>query len=464
MNQKEDTIYHFDKYFKKASKKLLRGKLREAINSFKYCLAINPDHLETLNDIVYTYNRLGEYDDVLKICHKILNLSKNSKSALNNMFYAYDQMENFDEALKILKIYIDEFFVDLEDSLKTYKTFCKITTGIPGGTLGLYQKKGSEAFHKINTGDLKNYTIVYLIPSIVSPNEIIDLNLETSFLYSKIGFSERKASVLELVLEKFPLSKHLWVSLGEYYIEQNDYNKAELFYKKSLEIDSEDPDLWRKLGTLYRLTEEFQKAIPAFEYALILHPKSTFLRMGLPDGVPDYKLKNFLDKLIWMELEMTYNDMGEYEKARDACINALKIDAIIVKYYTNDLINSNDQTNSLTMEVLSTTYEGLGKHKKAFKTIKNAVKLNNFNVSAWKHLGSLYYESKDFKRSIKAFKCVVELDPQDFEAWYNLARSFFKEKRLDDAIRANTRCLDIKPHLSEALELKNKLLDSKQDY
>ncbi|MFW9987661.1 MAG: tetratricopeptide repeat protein [Candidatus Odinarchaeota archaeon] len=451
MNQKEK-LSKFNKFFKQAIKRLSRYNFKKAISDLKECLTIYPDHLEALKNIVYAYNKVGEYEKAIITSKKILSLDQNSEKALNNMFFAYDQTENFEEVLKIFKKYIEIYSANLKGSLKSYKATSKFS--------GFMFAVSTEALRKINTLDYKKFTIDQLLPR-VNPCESINLNLEKSFARSKIGYSERKVEILELALEKFPLSKHLWNSLGyEYCLVRNDYNRAESIFKKSLEIDSEDPYLWILMGILYYKMEEFQKSIDIYEQVLKMYPHSSALRKELPGtDVSDQKLKSLCDKVALINQGNVHNVMGEYEKAIVACKKALKIDITLIKYYNDLIVETNEATNSSAWMVLSISYNALGMNKKAIKSIKKAIKFNKYNITAWNHFGFLYQEIENFKRSRKVFQHVVELDPNDFEAWYNLAKVFFKEGRLDDAMEANNKSLNINPQFNQALKFQ-KTLDS----
>ena len=112
---------------------------------------------------------------------------------------------------------------------------------------------------------------------------------------------------------------------------------------------------------------------------------------------------------------------------------------------------------------LAAAFRSLDDHKKAIKSVKKGLEYHNFNIAAWKYLGSLYYEIKNFKDARNAYKHVVNLDFEDFETWYKIALTFYKEGNVSKAIKTNARSLDINSQFEPALKLQEKLLSSKKE-
>lgn len=425
----------FITFYNSACKKLKRGNFRKAIIDLKVCLRLNPEFFDALNKLAYTYNKIEEYEEAINTSLKVLSIDQRSKDALNNLFYAYDQSENFDEALMIIKKYIEIFSIELENSLKShekYNQFLKRNMYKRAADLKIYQK--------IDQDDFKSFIIKYVLP-LVDPIDSISLNLEESFRFSKIGMSTKFVDILEIVVEKFPSFIHLWVSLGQEYLHREDFYKAELSFKRAMEIDSEDLQTWNNLGNFYFKINEFQKAINAFEHALKLQPRNDDPNRKLELYLPGSELKKSFDLIIWQNLGNAYNQIGEYKKAILACKNALKINPEKIQ----------------ACLILATAYHSLGDHKKAIKSVKKGLKYHNFNIMAWNYLGSLYYEIENFKDARNAYKRIVNLDFEDFETLNKIALTFYEEGNVKKAIKTNARSLSINSQFEPALKLQEKL-------
>ena len=122
---------------------------------------------------------------------------------------------------------------------------------------------------------------------------IIDLNPNVKKKYSlhgnilfKLGKVDEAIKILEEGIDKLKDTEGCYAALG--YIEEkhfNNFDKAFIYYKKSIEIRPTAPVL-NNLGVLYLngngTTQDFGKAIDYFDQALIINPKyyQAFLNKG----------------------------------------------------------------------------------------------------------------------------------------------------------------------------------------
>lgn len=125
---------------------------------------------------------------------------------------------------------------------------------------------------------------------------------------------------------------------GMEYIEQKDYEKAILKFKKAVEIDSSFAFAWDNLGISYRKTNQFNKAIEAYKKSLKINPNG---RMPLINIAVTYNLRkdykqaiNYYNKYnsIYTDDPEGYYGVGlilysnhEYEKGLDNLIHAYTI-------------------------------------------------------------------------------------------------------------------------------------------
>ncbi len=69
-----------------------------------------------------------------------------------------------------------------------------------------------------------------------------------------------------------------WTQLGNAYYDGNQYKKAILAYKASLDLDSKNPDVWTDLGVMYRRNGQPGEAIKSFDKARSLDPTHAMSR------------------------------------------------------------------------------------------------------------------------------------------------------------------------------------------
>jgi cytochrome c-type biogenesis protein CcmH/NrfG len=65
-----------------------------------------------------------------------------------------------------------------------------------------------------------------------------------------------------------PGDVNAWTQLGHLYYDTEQYGKAVQAYEKSLELDPSRPDVWTDLGVMYRRTGNPSQAVQCFDHAL----------------------------------------------------------------------------------------------------------------------------------------------------------------------------------------------------
>jgi cytochrome c-type biogenesis protein CcmH/NrfG len=76
---------------------------------------------------------------------------------------------------------------------------------------------------------------------------------------------------LEAEVTANPENYNAWTQLGHLYFDSDQYNKAIGAYNKSLELHSGDANLWTDLGVMYRRAGQSDKAIEAFDKAISMN-------------------------------------------------------------------------------------------------------------------------------------------------------------------------------------------------
>lgn len=72
---------------------------------------------------------------------------------------------------------------------------------------------------------------------------------------------------LESEVTAHPENYNAWIQLGHLYFDSNQFKKAIGAYNKSLELHAGNADLWTDLGVMYRRTDQPEKAITSFDKA-----------------------------------------------------------------------------------------------------------------------------------------------------------------------------------------------------
>lgn len=134
-----------------------------------------------------------------------------------------------------------------------------------------------------------------------------------------IDYGEKEIE-LKNELSQNPKNMGAWIQLGQVYFETNQYKRAIAAYQKSLTIEPDNADVLTELGFMYRKNRQFKEAIKSFDEAIAADPKHEWARFY--KGVV---LMNDLNEkgkalIIWEEL-LSINPI--FMSSKDQSLNQL---------------------------------------------------------------------------------------------------------------------------------------------
>jgi tetratricopeptide (TPR) repeat protein len=170
-------------------------------------------------------------------------------------------------------------------------------------------------------------------------------------LYTMLGEYSNAESALRKSLSLYP-SEGAYSNLGTIFFLQGHYREAGEMYKKAVELNSDDPDLWGNLGDAYRWgtgkSEEFE---PAYRRAIALSEKQ--LESNPMDTYTRAKLAMF-----WSDLEATQRPAGAAQAALRQISEALRP----------------NPTDGFVLARAAVVYEQCRMREQALATVKAAIK------------------------------------------------------------------------------------------
>jgi tetratricopeptide (TPR) repeat protein len=158
-------------------------------------------------------------------------------------------------------------------------------------------------------------------------------------------------------------SKYIFFILGNLYIEQEKYEKAEEYYLKA--IESGDNDALNNLGILYRNQKKYEKA-------------EKYYLKAIESG----------DNDALMNLGNLYNEQKKYEKAEEYYLKAIES-------------GDNDALNNLGI-----LYRNQKKYEKAEEYYLKAIESGNNN--ALNNLGTLYFQQNNYDKAEECYFKAIE--------------------------------------------------------
>ena len=260
----------------------------------------------------------------------------------------------------------------------------------------------------------KIFFIILLVCMILSceitkKGEDIPLDLE---IYQTSGIKETVA-YLEKMGRKEPLNKAYYLAkTGYYYIEEQDYEKAESILKKALEINENEGFAYNELGYLYSIQDKSDMALEIYVKGTEKDPEmaGNFYGAGVMySNMKEYaKAESYLEKAITLykkadvgekadkaarQLYFTYLDQGEREKARDFLSTSIS-KGLDKGYFYSQLANFYFEDKEFD---------------NALKNNLKGIKADPEEAENYFGAGVNYYYKRDFKQALKYLEKVVPM-------------------------------------------------------
>ena len=274
--QIEENPEYPENYIMLATAYFMQDKAIEAELILKKALEIVPDCSLIYYDLAIAYLRGEKEDERMTAIEKLYELNETIPLGINyrfNKFIDNQEYEKADELIEKMDMYCNK--KDYYDSKIKYYAVRELYDKLISSVEEAYKtdpyvldfaylkalltvettKQYFDAI-KIMKGVLKkNYSIAVL-------SILVDFALKDGDLISWKKYSEK---IIELV----PDSPAYLVDMSDIYLELQQYSEAERYMKQALKIAPSYGYYWTKLGKIFRHAKQNEKAIEAYQKALI---------------------------------------------------------------------------------------------------------------------------------------------------------------------------------------------------
>ena len=204
-----------------------------------------------------------------------------------------------------------------------------------------------------------------------------------------------------------------WLTLGNYYRQQDNIPAAVQAYKRSRDANPTDPNRWLSVGVIFRKMGRTQDAIQHFQKAVELEPD-----LGIP----------------YMNLGAAYSDMGQFDKAIEYTRRAIALQP--------DLTNAHMNLGAL--------FQRTGQLDKSIEHIQKAVVLQPKSATTHGHLGRAYRLAGQHDRAILHLEKANTLRPRHTRTLVDLALACSDAGQNDRAIELLRDAVAIQPEHAAA--------------
>jgi Flp pilus assembly protein TadD len=259
-----------------------------------------------------------------------------------------------------------------------------------------------EARHLVMTGEFKKAEPV--LRAYLSKNET---SAAGRYLlgYALLRLNKPKESLAEYTeaarLQKPSADDLKNVALA--YVLLEDYEDAEKWMRRSIEMNDKDPDAWYGLGRILYTKQRFQAAANCFEWTLALDPKSV-------------KAED--------NLGLAYEGLNRTEDAIKAYRAALALESV-----------SKESSSEQPMLNLATILIHHGRTDEALPLLVKAALISPRDPKIREQLGHLYLQQGRLEEAQHEFEEAVVLSP-DSSAFHFLLGQVYRREGLSD--KANT--------------------------
>ncbi len=211
--------------------------------------------------------------------------------------------------------------------------------------------------------------------------------------------------------------------------EQKRFVESALKYEEVLLLKPDMPDVYNKLGIIYSFTNQYDKALSAFERAVEINPEYIEARVNL---------------------SLTLNSLGKYDEAAKHLSEAIKLERDKGDYYAvkTRIANLHKETGLLYREIkdnknaaeefekalnlmphfvdirllLTETFIDMEEYDKAEEILIESINIKPAFVGNYIMYGQLYYKKGNINKAREMWKKALELDPNN-----NTAKVYLKQ-------------------------------------
>lgn len=177
---------------------------------------------------------------------------------------------------------------------------------------------------------------------------------------------------------------------------------------------------------------------PIHHYALLKTPEQILRKQEMYLQLGHEKINADPENpMAYAELGNQYAEVHDYPRAMAAYREAIK----------------RDQTNLQILKDLGAVLHLLNKDEEAKTALKIALQLNPSYDDAWRNLGVIYVEARDWPMAIECFQQGVARNPEWAEGYRGLSVALAGAGRLAEAAEAVRRAMELMPANMEYLQL-----------
>jgi tetratricopeptide (TPR) repeat protein len=267
----------------------------------------------------------------------------------------------------------------------------------------------------------------------------------------EVGDYDEALAKFRAILAENPTITPAYIGMGDIYLEQHDYERAEPAFSRAARLEPRNFDAQYGHGRALQMLGRFVEAIRAYQRALTIDPAHKKANLNI--ATTYLQLQEARSALVFAERAVEADPQSGPARVNLGSVyeqlgrNAEAIDQYLIAM---DLLD--DDTAPLMLNLINV----LGREQRFQEAVNTAEHLVRVEPSAnaYERLAWGYFRVGEYDKSIQAYRTAVEYDPRHWPSWsgigVNALNSWLLSERNDrDAYRearnAFRRSLQINP-------------------
>jgi len=384
---------------------LENGKIALAKKAIKLSLEQHPDSINLKLFKVEVYVFENKLDEANKLLNTLYELEPNNEEVFIQKANILSKQDEHQKAIDTLLIAI-EF---AEESADLYSLI-----GMEYLFLDQFED-AKTSFMKCLEADIEDYSALYNV----------------IYCFDFLEQTDEAVEYLTMYLDKNPYCEVAWHQLGKQYFAQKEYQKALAAFDFAIISDDMFIGAYLEKGKVLEKLKLYNESIECYKVTLVLDDPTSFalLRIGHcyeKLGQNDLAVQHYYktvdeDPLLdkgWIAITNYYNKNQDYQ-------NAL--------HYINKAINI-DEDNVAYWKLYAQINQRLNFLEEAERGFKRTLELGNYELDTWISRGDILIKLGEYEAAIFNFEQCVEFYPESEEIEYRLAGLNLKLQKNSEGI------------------------------
>jgi tetratricopeptide (TPR) repeat protein len=396
-----------------------------AARIYESVLDTDPENIEALLGLAYSYRELERYDEAVALCDRLIALYP-------------DDSYYWEEKGGIL-----EEFGDYEGALACYVRAEELTPlDPPTISSGITRMLES-------TGDYAGLLSYY--DSLLAVNEsYVQAWLGKANAFAQLGDYAAALQCYDRAADIEPENVWVWFRKGDTLKEIGKHEEAAATYDHILTLGIPTTDEWIYVIRYFTIRQDSERVIRAADKALDMDPSSTYvwrmkadayLTLGDQDAYTDC-----IDKVLAFEPE---DEWALGAKAMDLYQRGFREESL--SYYQRIVKLRPDDAGTWATTAFSLSL--IGEHDLCWEYFDRALELEPEDMMTWITKAAALSGAGKFEEAITCYDRVLELDPDYYVAAVGKGDVLYELGRGEEALDVYDRAIETTPYAADAILL-----------